>query len=101
MTIIQIAKTLIENQGAFPKARDYVDRLMLRIVGSPALLAYLDNVTITDDGNVEVIFQLVPDDILPDIQDILATDDVKVYKFTSSFHPKVGFRLSGFKETEA
>lgn len=103
MTIAQVAEKLVDGGGdEHPRARDYADRLMLRMFSYPALLAYLDNIAVTESGDVEVVFHRMPDEILPNISEILASSDSKLYRFTTDFHPKIGYRIGGFKDqTEA
>jgi len=80
------------------KAKDYLDRVLLRICGNPSLLAYLDNANIVNDSTVEVILHAIPLDQIQAMKQLLARDDVQVLEFkTDTFAKKQGFRVSNIK----
>lgn len=98
MKIIALAQRLVEDNTQVNAAQDYLDRVLLRICGSPSLLAYLDNAVVVDDSTVEVIVHAIPADQFQLMKQLLDQNNVKIYEFkTPNQTNKQGFRVSNIK----
>lgn len=93
MTEREISAALVETLGDLDKeTQTFSDRLLLRIHSSPSLLAALVDVAVIGEGDtrhLQLKFFRLPDTILPQVEQMIDHEGVKVFKFDEdgrSFH---------------
>ena len=96
MTIDQLLGILYEEETEplDHKARVFVDRLLLRIMTSPALMSFLDDVQINKSGEdfqIELKFRAVPDEQINVIQRLIGQES-DGFSFEDDGVPYYGFR---------
>jgi hypothetical protein len=77
------------------KAKAYVDRLVLRIMTSPALMSFLEDVQILKEGNnflVELLFRKVPQVQIDVIKGLIA-EESRSYAFEQRGQTHYGFKI--------
>lgn len=70
-----------------------LDRLLLRIYSVPALSINLEDVGISKDGELQLVFNQLPDDILGDVIRLIALPDVKIVRFRKDSKSYHGFSV--------
>lgn len=87
MNYRQLARHLIEkeHEEATDKVQIYADRVLLRLVDSPSLLAYLDDTVVLSIGGgkfkLQYKFEKLPDEVLPMLRQIFGKE-VEVSEFS-------------------
>lgn len=96
MTIDQVIQFLYEGlDDVDHQAKVFVDRLLLRMMGSPALMTFLKDVRLARDGDdyvVELLFNKVPEDQLNSIRQIIS-EQSDIFEFSAEGHPYYGFKI--------
>lgn len=98
MTTRELARQLVEDESPEnPAAQTFVDRLLLRLHHSPALMANLLDVNTGErDGNyiIELDFRAIPDDVIPSLLELCGSKHARVLKFNKNQMEHVGVELS-------
>lgn len=95
MQIKDIANKLLEvGDERYSKTRGYADKLLLRLVRTPNLLAFLSDLRVIDEETIELTFISLPDEAFQEVRKLCPGVDVETYRFKKDeFHPMVGYRL--------
>lgn len=98
MTIDAIFDYLFENAGLSDldeQASVNLDRILLRIMTSPSLVAYLDDVRLSKDGSdqhiVELLFRRFPIEYVETVKKLIAVPS-ECYEFSQKGRPFLGFK---------
>jgi hypothetical protein len=76
--------------------RSFIDRLLLRLFNSHILISYLKKVGLAErDGKnyLQVVFSAVPNEVIPDIQRVIAVDGTKIVRYSEDSQPYVAFEI--------
>lgn len=72
-----------------------LDRILLRIMTSPALVSYLDNVRLSKEGSdthiVELLFRRFPVEYIDTVKKLIAVPS-ECYEFNQKGRPFLGFK---------
>ena len=98
MTIDQILQFLIEDietDRLDEKAKAYLDRLLLRIMTSPALMSFLEATQLIREGSnytVELLFRKVPEEQIDVIKQFIAEPNTS-FSFEARGQTHFAFRV--------
>ena len=87
-----VARVLIEAETS-EKDRVFIDRMILRIFSFPSLLAFFSDAHSLSEGEVELVFRKIPNEVIPQVVKLIGVNEVKLYKFTKDGHPMLGFKI--------
>lgn len=97
MTRRELARVLIEDvENSDPLVQLYVDRLMLRISQTPALLASLIKSSSFENQQGHVIqlnFGKLPPEVIGGLRGVVGPGNVKILKFAKNGEPHVGVEI--------
>lgn len=85
----------LEHDALDAKAKAFVDRLLLRIMTSPALLSFLEGTQIKKEGSdfvIELLFRKVPPEQINVIRQLIAEEN-KAYTFETKGQTHYAFRI--------
>lgn len=98
MTIQEIANRLIENNDANQEARVFMDRLLLRVFSSPALVSQMRDLAIVEvDGKtkVQLDFNQLPERTYAEIIRLIGSgEEIKVLTYEKNGAARTGFEVT-------
>jgi hypothetical protein len=72
----------------------FIDRLLLRFMMNPAIMLHLRKVKTSEDKkHLQLIFAVVPDEVVPDIERMINIKDTEVIHFPYKNEPYLGFKV--------
>ena len=87
-------RTRTNKEGVGSELESYLDRLLIRIYSSTSLIVYLYDAKINEDGEIELVFNELPPEIIDKVIQLIGAEEVKVFTFRNeeSNHIYHGFR---------
>jgi hypothetical protein len=82
------------DSGVGSELESYLDRLLIRVYSSTSLIVYLFDAKINADGEVELVFNELPPEIVDKVIQLIGAEQTKVFTFRdeATNHVYHGFR---------
>lgn len=95
--IARLAKLLVErDEEVDPLVAAFNDRLLMRIFNSPSLLVNLVDSALRRENDsyvIELDFRRLPDDVIPQVKQLIGDGDIETIRFNDSLGQHIGFRV--------
>lgn len=88
------------DDGPGSELESYLDRLLIRIFSSTSLVVYLYDAKINAEGEIELVFNELPPEVIDKVVQLIGAKETKVFTFRDeeSNHIYHGFRCKPQEE---